>query len=183
MTRAADDSELSRAAQTGSADAFAQLVERHEVPLFRFLRLRTGRADLAEELVQDTFVRCWTKLHLFDGTRAFRPWLFRIAANVLHNRRRDQPTTLPLAEMADARDPQALAAAREAHDNLWEFAQRVLPRESCSALWLFHAEGMPAAEVAGILGRSEGAVRTLLSRARSRLARLLRWADDFLEVR
>lgn len=182
-----EDNELVRATRAGSQDAFEQLVARHEIALFRFLRIRTGRADLAEELSQDAFVRCWTKLHLFDCRRAFRPWLFRLAANLAASRCGERASgPAPggaLEEVADTRDPLSLATAREAGENLWDLARRALAGDACSALWLFHAEGLPVASIAEVLGRSDGAVRTLLSRSRAHLAGLLRGSERFLEVR
>jgi len=180
-----DDSDLVRQARAGSADAFARLVERHGLPLYRFLRLYTAEAGLAEELQQDTFVRCWTKLHLFDCRRPFRPWLLRLAANVVHNRWRDDDVGngARLEDIVDDRNPAAVVAIREQWENIWDLARQVLPRGCCSALWLFHAEGLAAATIAEVLGKTEGAVRTMLSRSRARLARLLPQCNPFLEVR
>jgi len=187
-----EDHELARVARGGSSEAFERLVARHELALFRFLRMRTGRADLAEELAQDAFVRCWTKLHLFDCRHAFRPWLFRIAANLAASRCAQRssdsaaPNGAPAAAgepVADTRDPLSVVTAREEGRNLWDLVRRTLSAEACSALWLFHAEGLPSASIAEVLGKSEGSIRTLLSRSRARLAGLLRGTGRFLEVR
>ena len=179
------DCELVRRARLGARDAFAALVARHELGLFRFLRLRLGRADLAEEVQQDTFVRCWTRLHLYDGLRPFAAWLYRMAANLASNHRRQaqQQAAEPLADVAGGADPALALAARDARANLWDVAQRALPPEACSALWLFYADDLSAAAIGEILGKSEGAVRVLLHRARARLAQVLSPAAVSLEVR
>lgn len=185
-TRAAEtDADLVARARGGSSEAFTRLVQRHELALYRFLRVHTGNARLAEEVQQDAFVRCWTKLHLFDRALPFRPWLLRLAANIAHSERRARARarTEPLGEIADERDPAALAAAHDESRNLWQLAERALPRTSCSALWLCHVEGLPAATIGDVLGKTEGAIRTLLSRSRAQLATLLRGQRPFLEVR
>jgi RNA polymerase sigma-70 factor (ECF subfamily) len=179
------DQDLVCAARAGSCAAFTELVARHELGLFRFLRLRLGRVDLAEEVQQDTFVRCWTRLHLYDGARSFTAWLYRMAANLANNQRRQRrhDATQPIGEVPGGVDPALELLARDARANLWEVAQRVLPAETCSALWLFYAERLSAAAIGEILGRSEGAVRVLMHRARERLAPLLTPSELSLEVR
>ncbi len=180
-----DDIELARAARDGSNDAFAALVERHEVGLFRFLRMRVGNPELAEDLTQEAFVRAWTKLHRFDPTRPFSNWLYTLAANLATNRLRRRQTPSGCIEDAVARDadPAERAALRDHADNIWDTVARVLPEDLRSAMWLFYAEGRTAAAVGEILGRSEGAVRIALFRARARLAPFFTDAELSLEAR
>jgi RNA polymerase sigma-70 factor (ECF subfamily) len=99
----------------------------------------------------------------------FRVWLFRIAHNVIANeRRRDRrrPVT-PLEEAAQLSGPDdvlEIAAAREAGSAAWEAVAR-LPEDRRRAVVLRFVDEMSTAEIAAILGRSEGAVRVLLHRA------------------
>ncbi len=99
----------------------------------------------------------------------FRVWLFRIAHNVVANeRRRDRrrPVT-PLEEAAELHAPDDVveaAAAREAGTEAWQAVAR-LPEDRRRAVILRFVDEMSTAEIAAILGRSEGAVRVLLHRA------------------
>jgi RNA polymerase sigma-70 factor (ECF subfamily) len=99
----------------------------------------------------------------------FRVWLFRIAHNVIANeRRRDRrrPVT-PLEEAAELSAPDDVAdtaAAREAFSAAWHAVAR-LPQDRRRAVILRFVDEMSTAEIAAILGRSEGAVRVLLHRA------------------
>jgi RNA polymerase sigma-70 factor (ECF subfamily) len=99
----------------------------------------------------------------------FRVWLFRIAHNVVANeRRRDRrrPVT-PLEEAAEFSAPDDVAetaAAREAFSAAWDAVAR-LPQDRRRAVILRFVDEMSTAEIAAILGRSEGAVRVLLHRA------------------
>jgi RNA polymerase sigma-70 factor (ECF subfamily) len=99
----------------------------------------------------------------------FRVWLFRIAHNVVANeRRRDRrrPVT-PLEEAAELSAPDDVAdtaVAREAFNAAWHAVAR-LPQDRRRAVILRFVDEMSTAEIAAILGRSEGAVRVLLHRA------------------
>lgn len=168
--------ELARRAQAGAADAFEALVARFEGPLYHFLRLRVGRGPVAEELAQETFLRAWRKLHLYDPRQRFSTWLFtlakRVAASHVRRRKSDADRTVESGpeDRALQADPAELAADRDEGLHLWRLAGRVLSVEQRSALWLRYAEDLPAAEIARILGRRTVTVRVLLFRAREALA-------------
>jgi RNA polymerase sigma-70 factor (ECF subfamily) len=75
------DEELAEDALAGDDDAFRALIERYHDVLIRFLTRMLGNRDAAEDAFQDTFLQIHQSLHSFDQTRAFKPWLFTIAAN------------------------------------------------------------------------------------------------------
>ena len=99
----------------------------------------------------------------------FRVWLFRIARNVVANERRSDRRR-PISSLDDAAELSApgdvveAAAAREAIGAAWEAVAR-LPEDRRRAVILRFVDEMSTAEIAAILGRSEGAVRVLLHRA------------------
>src|SRR5262245_48027569 len=78
---APDDAGLVRAAIAGDTSAFSSLIARYKEPLYRFIRRYVGDADEAYDLVQETFVSCWTALDTFDTARPLLTWLRRIALN------------------------------------------------------------------------------------------------------
>jgi RNA polymerase sigma-70 factor, ECF subfamily len=108
----------------------------------------------------------------------FRVWLFRIARNVVANERRTdrrRPVS-PLEAAAELHSPDDVveaAAAREAGDAAWQAVAR-LPEDRRRAVVLRFVDEMSTAEIAAILGRSEGAVRVLLHRALRSVAADLR---------
>ena len=69
-------------ARQGDEAAFADLLHAYETPLYNFLARMTGSRTDAEDLFQETFVRVYKNLHRFREGAPFRPWLYRIAANL-----------------------------------------------------------------------------------------------------
>ncbi|GJM22101.1 MAG: hypothetical protein DHS20C15_20160 [Planctomycetota bacterium] len=173
--------ELVASARGGCAASFSELVRRHEAPLYRFLVMRTRDPEQAEELCQQSFVRCWRKLHTFRPGAAFSPWLFTLGRNVAANHFRKR-TDAPLEEAGDPpsgeRGPHDQSSAREERERLWDLAARLLDEAQRSALWLHYAEGMSASEIGGVLERPAAQVRVVLHRARRRLADHLRALDS-----
>ncbi len=153
----------------------AEAFERHHLAVYRFLLRMSGDRAAAEELTQDTFLRAVRMAAGPDGWQAEseRSWLFRVARNLLLNRRRDderRPKCSPL-ENAEALGigtgaQEDRAALREALEAL-AFADRevVLLRE---------LGGLTYDEIAGVTGTTQDAVRSRLHRARLELRDALR---------
>ena len=167
--------ELARAAQSGSVGAFEELVERFEGPLYAFLSVRCERPQDAEDLTQETLVRAWDKLALYDPSYRFSTWLFTLARNlsVSHMRRSGRrPDTAELADdHGEDDDPSQPMGRVEESRNLWALAQRVLGEDQLEALWLRYGEEHSITDIAEILKRKPENVSLLLFRAREKLAR------------
>jgi len=76
------DEELCREIQNGSESALEALIHRYHHPLYGFIYRQTHHSSLADDLVQETFIRLCTKAHLYRYPEPFRPWLYRIALNL-----------------------------------------------------------------------------------------------------
>lgn len=83
-----EDEELMLAYADGHVQAFAILVKRHEGPLFNFILRSTGRKDIAEELLQETFVRIIKSAPKYQTTAKFTTWAYTIARNLCIDRAR-----------------------------------------------------------------------------------------------
>jgi RNA polymerase sigma-70 factor (ECF subfamily) len=138
----------------------------------------------AEDATERTFLAALAALPRFEerarpadgeGASTFRVWLFQIARNAVARQRRSQRrhpvTTLDAAAtVADPLDVERSAAVRDEAASAWRAVQR-LPADRRQALELRFVEEMSTAEIAGVLGRSEGAVRVLVHRALRAVAR------------
>jgi RNA polymerase sigma-70 factor (ECF subfamily) len=85
MQTASDEALAARVAQ-GDREAFAELHRRYQRAIFNFILRSVGQRPLAEELLQEAFMRVWFAGRTFDPTRgAFRPWLYRVALNTVRS--------------------------------------------------------------------------------------------------
>lgn len=161
-------------AQAGDPDAFRVLYEAHVGRIHALCLRLSGDPALAEEWVQDTFVRAWERLPGFRGESAFGTWLFRIAVNVALGSRR--ATGRREAREAPVPDPGELSPASrrtDPGDRLdLEGAIAALPPRARAVFLLYDMEGYQHAEIAEMTGMAEGTSKTQLFRAR----RLLREA-------
>lgn len=169
-----------RRAQAGSADAFAQLYDQHAARLFAVCVGLTGARQAAAELVQDTFVRAWEKLHTYRGEAAFSTWLHRIAVNVmLEQERAHRRRTMRVASDGDLpRTPEGVTDAPVSPRDVigavdLEQAIARLP-EGCRRVFILHdIVGYAHAEIAAQLDLAEGTCKAHLFRARRLLRGML----------
>ena len=140
--------------------------------LRRYARALIRDRALADDLVQDTLERAWTKLHLYRRGTDLRAWLFTVMHNVYVNQRRAERETVELdaAELEDAAAPSA-SDGLEIRD--LERALHRLPDEQRKVLLLVALEEMSYDEAARTLGVPIGTVMSRLSRARERLRALM----------
>jgi RNA polymerase sigma factor (sigma-70 family) len=171
--RALDSDAISASVAT-PAD-FATIFDRHFDAVHAYLQRRTGR-DLADELSAQTFLVAFDNRARYDVSRpTARPWLFGIATNLLHRRRRDElrelrayarSATDPILDAFDGVDARidASGVRRELVDALTH-----VPAEELDALLLFAWADFSYAEIGQALEIPTGTVRSRLSRARARI--------------
>ena len=152
--------------------AFAGFYERTARPLWAYLARSSGDHALADDLMQESFVRFLCADAPPDGDVDARRYIFRIASNLLrdHWRRPKASAIEDMTEMEFAA-PDA-SASWEAQALLAPALASLRPRER-QMLWLAHAEGYSHREVAEIMGVGSASIRLLLFRARRKLAALL----------
>ena len=171
------DRELVEAARRDPA-AFDALYRRYLAQVYSFAYYELGDHHAAEDATERTFLAALANLDRFeerarpaDGEVAstFRVWLFQIARNVISNERRTtrRHPSEPIAEttvIADPLDVEGDAVRNEEAVAAWRAVGR-LPGDRRRAVVLRFVDEMSTAEIAGVLGKSEAAVRVLIHRA------------------
>lgn len=163
------DERLVMRAKRGDGDAFGVLYERHVHAIFRYVMIRVGSREDAEDLVEKIFVKSWRSLDSYRARKAsFRTWLYRIARNTIidHYRQRTRECGLEEAHGTGARgpSPEDHVAAQEERTDLLTALGRLRPDHQ-EVIALRFADGLSHAEAADMMGRSEAAVRVLQHRA------------------
>ncbi len=153
------------------------LVANHQGSLFAFLYRMCGDADLAEELMQETFVRALQAAKRYRPEASVATWLFRIAANLVRDRWRRQARRgldLPLDETVDVwTDAAEDDALRRIHLDEVREALVALPVEQRSALVLRYFHDLTYEEIAQVLVCPIGTVRSRIHNGLARLKRSL----------
>lgn len=84
------DSELVQEVKQGNRHSFSQLMERHQRGLLRLSLRFTREHSQAEDIVQESFIKAYQKIEMFEGRSSFKSWLYQIAVNTARNRLRSR---------------------------------------------------------------------------------------------
>jgi RNA polymerase sigma-70 factor (ECF subfamily) len=163
---------------------FDALYRKYLAQVYSYAYYELGDHHDAEDATERTFLLALSALPRFEerarpadgeGASTFRVWLFQIARNVIANvrrtrRRRPEASLDSALDVPGPHDVEARAARQAEADDAWAAVSR-LPDDRRRALVLRFVDEMSTAEIAGVLGRSEGAVRVLIHRGLRAVAR------------
>jgi RNA polymerase sigma-70 factor (ECF subfamily) len=177
------DMELVHRAAT-DREAFGELYERHVVRIYNYIYYRTGNHHDAEDLTARVFERALRHVESFEDKGVpYSAWLYRIAHNLVANWHRDQSRrpVVPLDERllvsGSAKLPESEAITEEERSLLLAAVRRLAPDRQ-QLLILKYVQHLSNAEVAQIMGRTEGAIKSLYHRTlnalREELKRILK---------
>jgi RNA polymerase sigma factor (sigma-70 family) len=170
-----DDAALVRLCLEGDETGTRQLVERFQTMVFAVSVRMLGQREDAEDVTQDVFLRVFRSLGSWDPTRPLQPWILAIAANRCRTALRQRPRNAALNSVEMSHVVAAVGAgdSRELSDEL-DLAVSALREDYRLCFVLFYQQELSCAEIASVLDRPEGTVKTWLHRARRELAERLR---------
>lgn len=192
----AEEVRIIEAAVEGDRVAAGQLVKAHQASLYAYILRMSGRPDVAEDIVQDAFVRVLTNLHRFNPKYRFSTWLFTIAKRLFVNAMQkhkpvyDSDTVSSRAGASSepyspAIEWESAGRARDALDS----ALGELSADQREIVILFYQQDWPIAQIAEYLDMPEGTVKSHLHRGRAKMRKSLSVegaicpaAKDFLEA-
>ncbi len=182
-----EDQILSLAA-SGDEEAFAWLYQKYVTRIFNYVYFRTGSSADAEDLTAKVFMRAMRHIRNYrDLGLPFSAWLYRIAHNLVANwhrdngRRKEIPLddALPLPILS--KHPESELVKREETEKLLRIIRK-LPPERQQLIILKFVEGLSNAEIGQIMGKSEGAIKSLYHRTLLSLRKEYeQYFDDGLE--
>ena len=169
MSENLEETELIERAKS-DPEAFGELYERYHKRIYNYVYYRTGNAADAEDLTARIFVRAMDHIGTYeDKGLPFSAWLYRIAHNLVANFHRDRSRRriIALDDIAQwqvsEEDPEFAAQLTEDRALLLEAIQR-LPADRQELLVLKFVDRLPNAEIGEVMGRSEGAIKSLYHR-------------------
>lgn len=171
--------ELVERAQGGEADAFGRLYDQYSDTVYRYIYYRVGGKATAEDLTSETFLRALRRIGTFTWQgRDFGAWLVTIARNLVADHFKSSRFRLEVTtgEMLDAneveRSPEDSVLESLSNAALLDAVRRLNPQQQ-ECVTLRFLQGLSVAETARVMGKNEGAIKTLQYRAVRTLARLL----------
>lgn len=187
------DASLVREVLAGNQASFQLLVERYQTRLFGLARHYTRNAVEIEDIVQDTFLKAYSRLPSFQHQSSFYTWLYRIATNTIldflkrkgrspiHSVEDPEATTLDAPTQGVVR-PDARLESEEIATITHEVLEE-LPEIFRTVLIMREFEGLAYQEIADALGISIGTVESRLFRARARFKqKLIQMYPEFAQA-
>lgn len=153
---------------TDALQEFTRYYEEHKKTIFNYLLYRVGfDRDMAEDLTSDVFLKAFQAFDSYDRNRSFKTWVFTIAHNHLVNYYAARKTVLPLEEVVEVVKEVPATEMLDEKMLVSKILHLVskLPAAQQELVTLRYVNDLSHQEIAGIVGKEEGAVRTAISRA------------------
>lgn len=182
-----DDAQIVHQILKGKQEMFSLLIDRYQRPIFNFTYRFYGNYDLAQELTQETFLRCYQFLKSYDPKRKFSTWLYTVAKNLCIDELKRQKSAKEVslddamlavessgADAPEEGNQRGQCIRREEDFRLIEALQE-LPVTSRTVLLLHYFQGLAYQEISEALGLPVSTVKIRIFRAKKIL--LEKWKE------
>lgn len=164
------DESLVRRAKKGDAEAFSELVRRHQQTVFNLAYRFMRDTSLAEDMAQEAFLKAFRLLGSFRGDCAFSTWMYRVTCSVCltevnRRRKRGEVELTPQCALETSVAP---AAPSDEFDRIRQCVAKLPPRYA-SIITLYYLKEMPYEEIAEAMQIPMGTLKTWMHRARKQL--------------
>lgn len=175
-----DERSLIEQATLGNRTAAEALIRTHQASLYAYMLRISGRPDVAEDIVQDAFVRALTNLSRFDFRFRFSTWLFTIAKRLYVNACQKHKPSYDSDVVGNFRGPGGMPEGSTIDNEVTvnaksaiDFALAHLSEEQREIVVLFHQLDWPISQIAEYLEMPEGTVKSHLHRGRMKMREVL----------
>ncbi len=174
-----EDDLLIARVQDGNIDALGLLYQRHRTQVYRTALAITHDEGLAEDILQETFLRVYRYAGSFDKTQPFEPWLYRVTINLTYSWINRAKRIMNLFQGAiewvvssPRQDTETVAESQE-QSKILRRAIKNLPDSQRTVIILYYLEELSVSEVAYALDIAEGTVKSRLYYARKKLKKVI----------
>ncbi|MGC5325170.1 RNA polymerase sigma factor SigW [Brevibacillus sp. SYSU BS000544] len=175
-------------AKRGERDAFAELIEIYKDKIFQLAYRMVGNRQEAEDIAQETFLRVYANLHMYDSSYKFSTWIYRIATNLCIDRGRKKKPDFSLDEEADGstgldwhsrlsskeKSPEEKIVTKEVQETVQDALSELAPKYR-SIMILRYIEDLSLQEISDVLKLPVTTIKTRIHRGREALRGKLRF--------
>ena len=182
-----DEGQAIQRLKQGDISGLEYLVAHYQVKAVRTAYLITRDLGLAEDVVQDSFLRAYRGIRRFDATRPFEPWFMRSVINASVKMMQRSARQVQMGDDADeslftelalrVESVESQVESLEVQNQIWEALQKLSPRQRAVLVQRYFLE-ISEAEMANESGTAKGTIKWLLNAARERLRGLLERSDE-----
>ena len=155
----------------GNRQAYARLVEEYKTAIYNLAYRMTGNVQDAQDLAQESFIRAYKNLVVFDPRRSFFTWLYTISLNLIRNylKKKGRESSIPVGENSLSEAVSASEEQETAREELLEICLARLSPRVRELIVLRYYLGLSFEEVAEITGLSTSAVKMRIYRGLEKL--------------
>jgi RNA polymerase sigma-70 factor, ECF subfamily len=173
------DGRLVARVRDGDLEALGELYRRYKAQVYRTALAITYDEGMAEDILQETFLRIYTYANSFDETQPLGPWLYRVTVNLAYNWTNRAKRWLTFVQNtfwrlkpSPRRDLEEVVEESELRQELRQ-AIDTLPEPQRVVIILYYLEELSVSEIAYVMGVPEGTIKSRLYYARERLRKTI----------